>query len=80
MNDEHIKVRIIGNHPNSGETGKILVIDGMIDVKDILGVDMYEVHLEQCPHGTDSCFATRDNLRILEVSESGKRKGEQYNG
>lgn len=54
-----IRVQIVGNHPHTGEYGTLTneVIDGA-------GASMIKVMLENCLHGTEACFARRENIKL----------------
>ena len=58
-----LKVQIKGKHPHTGEFGTITVEDDKT-IK-LNWLHMALVKLDNCPHGTDSCFAQKSNLRVV---------------
>ena len=51
------RVRLIGSHPHGGDSGKIVAFN--------VSLNMYEVDLSDCEHGTAGCFAEPHHIRLL---------------
>ena len=64
---KYIKVRLTGDHPHTGETGRIKIEED--DTVKLNWLNMALVELDDCPHLVDSCFATKDKLVRLGVIE-----------
>lgn len=60
---KHIWVRIVGDHPHTGEEGYIESTDGKVTIQTFGKDKMYQVMLPNCPYNVESCFASMSNLR-----------------
>jgi len=58
-------VEIIGIHPHSGELGHPV---GETPKPITCVMDMWEIELIDCQHGTRGCFAAHKNMRLLKKS------------
>lgn len=54
-------------HPHYNETGKVKVDKNgnVLMRKLITGSEMLEITLDNCPHGTRGCFATKSDVKTL---------------
>lgn len=63
--DERIYVRIVGNHPHSGETGYMNMIDGKLDSISVGNRSMWRIVIEDCKHGYSAgCYAAQSNMKF----------------
>jgi len=61
-----ILMEIIGDHPHRGEFGHpVGKSKDTITVTDLCGPNTYLIHLINCEHGTDRCYAEKKKLRLL---------------
>lgn len=72
-----VRVQIIGDHPHVGEYGTIeLNEDNTITLNSLR---MAKIELENCPHGTEACYAQSQNVkREPECGHSAKDLGTGY--
>jgi len=69
-----VRVQLTGSHPHAGEYGTITSINGKFPVTYVLGQQMFEIRLENCIHGVDSCFTTHAQSRLVSVSNLEKEQ------
>lgn len=65
----NIRILIVDDkHPHVGETGYIPVVNDEITFIALPGsnkADMFEIILDNCPHGTRGCFAKQSQVKLL---------------
>lgn len=54
------------DHPHFGERGDIkLTESGKVLLKPLFGKDMFEMVLDSCPHGIESCYVGREDVSLI---------------
>jgi hypothetical protein len=57
---------LIGEHPHAGENAHpVGETVNTITRETLYGKEMYLLELVDCPHGTDRCYAAKENMRLI---------------